>query len=485
LIPTIVKDFFRRNNLYRFHIVLFSLAAFCVASMPSLAEAQRSGALPPQAADLFSLAPMVESVTLGVVGISVSQSRSSENPLLNDPAFRRFFEELERDRAAKSGGNPRADAPEEVRPAGSGVIIDAAQGLVLTNHHVIQGSSRLVVVLKDRRQFEAQLVGSDAGTDLALLRIKPERLSEVKIGDADQLRIGDFVVAIGNPMGLGQSVTAGIVSALGRGVSPEGLEDYIQTDAAINPGNSGGALVNLRGELVGINTAILTGRPQGGGGGNIGIGFAVPTSMARQVIAQILKYGEVKRGRIGVQSAEVTQELATTRGLTAIAGAVIREVSPGSSAEKAGVRVNDIVLRVNGSTVRTSSDLRNKVALIPVGASAEMVLWRDGGERTAKVVVEAVAAPAVVAAAPMQSSAPGANKIEGMQLAVVPGGVGVSGVVTGSVAHSVGFRDGDIIVSVDREPVLTTQEFFALLVRSGRKVITVIRGDSKLRLSMG
>jgi serine protease Do/serine protease DegQ len=355
-----------------------------------------------------TLAPVVEAVTPGVVGISVSQ-RSAGNPLLNDPAFRRFFEESERERPGRRNGD-RAEAP-EVRPAGSGVVIDAQQGLVLTNHHVVQGASRIVVVLKDRREVVAELVGSDAGTDIAVLRIRADRLSAVRLGDSDTARVGDFVIAIGNPFGLGQTVTTGIVSALGRGISPEGYEDYIQTDAAINPGNSGGALVNLRGELIGINTAILSGRGSGGsGGGNIGIGFAVPTSMAREVVAQILRNGEVRRGRIGAQLAEVTQEIAHQRGLPAIAGAVVREVSRGSAAERAGLRPDDIVLQVNGRPVRTSSDLRNRVALIPVGSIADMQVWRRGAPSSVRITVEPAAAEQVASAQDAPSGRQGLNR---------------------------------------------------------------------------
>lgn len=446
-------------------------------------------------APVQSLAPIVDAVTPGVVGISVAQQRTASNPLLNDPAFRRFFEESESDRGRGPGRRGSSAEPDEVRPAGSGVVIDAQQGLVLTNHHVIQGASRIVVVLKDRREVVAQLVGSDAGTDLAVLRIRADRLSAVKIGDSDSTRVGDFVIAVGNPFGLGQTVTSGIVSALGRGISPEGYEDYIQTDAAINPGNSGGALVNLRGELIGINTAILSGSGSGGGsGGNIGIGFAVPTSMAREVVAQIAKHGEVKRGRIGIQLSEVTQEVAQQRGLAGIAGAVVREVTRGSSAERAGVHTNDIVLQINGRPVRTSSDLRNRVALIPVGGTAEMHLWRDGKPTVVRVAVEPITAEQV--AATQESGRPqggsggapqasGAAALQGMRLSGGRDGLVVSSVTAGSSAHTAGFRDGDVVLSVDREPVNTVQELTARMARSGSKVITILRGESKLRLNVG
>jgi serine protease Do/serine protease DegQ len=303
------------------------------------------------------------------------------------------------------------------------------------------------------------------------------------------------VIAIGNPFGLGQTVTSGIVSALGRGISPEGYEDYIQTDAAINPGNSGGALVNLRGELIGINTAILSGRGGGGSGGNIGIGFAVPTSMAREVVSQIVRHGEVRRGRIGVQLAEVTQEVAQQRGLASIAGAVVREVARGSSAEKAGLKVNDVVLQVNGRAVRTSSDLRNRVALIPVGSAAEMQVWRDGRASHVRVAVEAISVLQVAAAQDSPrpgnggANAPGPGgmvaSLQGLRVAPGRDGLVVNSVVAGSAAHATGFRDGDIIVGIDREPVQSTQQLNSRLSGPGRKVISVVRGETKLRLNVG
>lgn len=447
------------------------------------ASAQPSAGHP---APATSLAPVVEAVTPGVVGISIAQAASAGgNPLMEDPAYRRFFEQEGGDRPAR-GGSP---AP-AVRPAGSGVVIDAEHGLVLTNHHVIQHASRIVVVLKDRREVPAQLVGSDAGTDLAVLRIRADRLTAVKIGDSDAMRVGDFVLAVGNPFGLGQTVTTGIVSALGRGISPEGYEDYIQTDAAINPGNSGGALVNLRGELIGINTAILSGRGNQGGG-NIGIGFAVPTSMAREVIAQIAQHGEVRRGRVGVQLEEVTQEVAAQRGLASIAGAVVREVAAGSSAARAGLRANDIVLQINGRPVRTSSDLRNRVALIPVGSTADLQVWRDGRASSVRVAVEPITSEQVARtqearpsdARPPQASA--AAVLQGMRLAPGRDGLVVSGVVAGSAAHAAGFRDGDVVLSVDREPVASVQELSARAARAGTKVFSILRGDAKLRLHVG
>ena len=462
-----------------------TIVAQCLVLVGTSALAQTTSS--PLAA-VASMAPVVAEVTPGVVGISVGQPKESDNPLMSDPAFRRFFEDTK-----KEGKPAGASAPQtEVRPAGSGVVIDAGKGLVLTNHHVIHGASRLVVVLQDRRQLVAELVGSDPGTDLAVLRIKPERLKAVAVGDSDAMRIGDFVLAIGNPFGLGQTVTSGIVSAVGRGISPEGYEDYIQTDAAINPGNSGGALVNLRGELIGINTAILSGG-RSGSGGNIGIGFAVPTSMAREVLAQIVANGEVKRGRIGVETDEVTEVVASGNGLPDIAGAVIKNVAKGSSADKAGLRANDIVRQIDGRTVRTASDLRNRLALIPVGNSAQMQVWRERRQLGLQVLVEPITAEQVATAQqatkpPVAGSKPTegtASVLQGMQLSVGRDGLVVSNVQPNGSAHAAGFRNGDVILGVNRELVITVQDFNAQLGRAGTKTISVLRGESKLRLNLG
>src|SRR5215218_7512083 len=261
-------------------------------------------------AGLPTLAPLVNQVTPAVVNISVVTRASMEdNPLFRDPFFMRFFSLPERPQRKEQA-------------AGSGVIVDAARGYVLTNHHVIKDAEQVIVTLKDRRQFQAKVVGTDPGTDVAVLHIEARELTAIRFGDSDQLLVGDYVIAIGNPFGIGQTVTSGIVSALGRsGLSPEGFEDFIQTDASINPGNSGGALVNLRGELIGINTAIL-----GPAGGNIGIGFAVPSNIARAVMSQIVKFGEVRRGRLGIEMVDLTAEIAKRLGVSTIEGVAVAAV---------------------------------------------------------------------------------------------------------------------------------------------------------------
>jgi Do/DeqQ family serine protease len=354
------------------------LGALVVASGISLAaggiDSTLAGAPIPEAlAPLHTLAPMLQAITPGVVGISVHGRVREENPLLRDPLFRRFFnlneEPVER----------------EMQAVGSGVIVDALHGYILTNSHLVEHATSIKVTTKDNRQFQAQLIGRDPQTDIAVLRITADNLTAVPLGNSGDLEVGDFVLAIGNPFGLGQTVTSGIVSALGRsGLGIEGYEDFIQTDASINPGNSGGALVDLRGRLVGINTAILA-----PGGGNIGIGFAVPINMARAVMDQLIRSGTVRRGRIGVVIEDLTPELAQSLGTRRTRGAVVARVEPGSPAAAAGLRRNDLIVAVDGSPVTSSTDLRNRIGLTRIGRQVSLTIDRRGGERTIDVRIQA------------------------------------------------------------------------------------------------
>jgi Do/DeqQ family serine protease len=319
-----------------------------------------------------TLAPLLKEVTPAVVNIAVKGHEVIENPLLKDPLFRRFF------------NLPEGPIQREVQAAGSGVIVDAQAGYVLTNNHVIEHADQIVVTLKDNRRFDAKLIGTDPDTDIAVLKIEPERLTALAVGDSDRLEVGDFVVAIGNPFGLGQTVTSGIVSALGRtGLGIEAYENFIQTDASINPGNSGGALINLRGELVGINTAIV-----GPGGGNVGIGFAVPINMARNVMAQLVAHGEVKRGRLGVEIQDLTPDIAQAMHLDISEGAVVGRVDPKSPAKRAGIQPGDVIVAVDGIAVHNSSDLRNRIGLTPIGQSVSLTILRKGAEQTIEVRIE-------------------------------------------------------------------------------------------------
>ncbi len=323
-----------------------------------------------------TLAPVVRQVTPAVVNISVHGRVREDNPLYRDPFFREFFD------------IPK-QVEKEVNSTGSGVIVDANRGYVLTNNHVVEGASLVQITTKDGHQLSAKVVGRDPPTDVAVLQIQnPVGLQGLPFGDSDALEVGDFVLAIGNPFGLGQTVTSGLVSALGRtGLSKEGYEDFIQTDAAINPGNSGGALVNLRGELVGINSAIIS-----PGGGNVGIGFAIPANMARLVMDQIVDKGRVERGRIGVSLSDL--QPSTKKGRNE--GAVIAEVSPDSPAEKAGLRKGDIVIMADDRPIRTASQLRNKIGLARVGQDVKLMVVR--GEATSSVIVR-VAPPAEASSA--------------------------------------------------------------------------------------
>ncbi len=417
-----------------------------------------------------TLAPLLEEVTPAVVNIAVTGRQTMRrNPLYDDPFFRRFFNMPEQGPVV-----PR-------QSVGSGVIIDAREGYVLTNHHVIANADSVIVTLQDRRRFEAEVIGSDEGTDIALLRIDADRLKALRLGDSTRLRVGDFVVAIGNPFGLGQTVTSGIVSALGRsGINVEGYEDFIQTDASINPGNSGGALVDLDGNLVGINTAIIA--PSGG---NVGIGFAVPTHMAKAVMEQLLEYGEVRRGRLGVIIQDVTPDLAEALDLETIEGAVITQVEPGSAAEDAGLRAGDVVVELDGRPVAGSAALRNLIGLMRVGEEVEVTVLRDGRRRTIDVEIGRAGTTSLAGG----QSLPKLSGAEFRNLdATHPRfgdvqGVLVANVEQGSPAWRNGLRAGDVIMGVNRRAVANLDQLSQALEQAGPTVaLNILRGNARLFL---
>lgn len=424
-------------------------------------------ALPASAAGepLPTLAPMVERVQPAVVNIATrGQVSVQNNPLLNDPFFRRFFQEF--------GARPQ---PRETRSLGSGVVINAGKGYIVTNHHVVEGADEIQIVLHDGRQLLATLVGSDPEADVALLKVKQDGLADVPMADSDQLRVGDFAVAIGNPFGLGQTVTSGIVSALGRtGLGIEGYEDFIQTDASINPGNSGGALVNLNGELIGINTAIIA----AGGQGNVGIGFAIPINMVRLIVDQLIEFGEVRRGILGVIMQDLTPDLIQAFGLDIHSGVVISKVIENSAAAEAGLEAGDVVVAINGSPVRSASAMRNVVGMLRVGEEMQLEIIRDKRSKTLTAVikdkVEAVVEGQRVHERLAGASIEQAN--EGGEVYLL-----VTEVEQNSPAWNSSLREGDIILSVNRRAVKNLDEFRQVLAGKSKQILLNIqRGQAAL-----
>ncbi len=397
---------------------------------------------------LPSLSPVLNDVTPAVVNIATYSTVQFRNPLLDDPFFRRFF----------NIPNQPQQQQRRTRSAGSGVIVDAENGYILTNSHVIDRADEIQVTLLDGRVFEAKLLGKDPEVDIAVLQIEADKLTSVTFADSSELAVGDFVLAIGNPFGLGQTVTSGIVSALGRtGLGIEGYENFIQTDASINPGNSGGALINLRGELVGVNTAII-----GPSGGNVGIGFAIPINMAKQVMTQLIDFGEVQRGQIGIRFQELTPELAKAFGIKQQQGALVAQVQPGSPAEEAGVKAGDVIIKVDGKTIPKGADLRNAVGLKRIGDDVELTLLRDGEEKTIDVEIGERSGLA---------SGEASDLLEGAELKEIDGigryqgqrRVQISGLETGSQAERAGLQKGDIIVQVNRQSVTSIQSLNAIV----------------------
>lgn len=439
-----------------------------------LLSTQNVSAILPAAIDgapLPTLAPMLEKTTPAVVNIATTgRLRLQQNPLLNDPFFRRFFD------------FPEQPRERQTQSLGSGVVIDARQGYVLTNHHVIDKADKIRVMLSDGRGFDAEVIGTDPESDVAVIRIPAERLNAIAIADSDTLRVGDFVVAIGNPFGLGQTVTSGIVSALGRsGLGIEGYEDFIQTDASINPGNSGGALVNLRGELVGINTAILA-----PGGGNIGIGFAIPINMAHKIMAQLVEHGKISRGQLGVTAQDLTPELAQAFGLKAQRGTVVAEVIQGSPADRAGLKVGDIIKSVNGRKILSSADVRNHIGLLRVGETVNLEILRDGRQLTITAAIEAPNLTELEGGRlhPQLAGARFSNIEEGLPQYGRSMGVLLSALDPRSPAAQNGLRQGDIVTSVNRTPVRNINELEGLLRNSGTTglLLNIQRGNGALFL---
>jgi serine protease Do/serine protease DegQ len=441
---------------------LVALLAFTNPAWAALPTTDEAGAPVP------TLAPMVKRVSPAIVNISASGTVDvrRQNPLLDDPFFRKFFQ------------IPDEELKRPTQSLGSGVIIDAAKGLILTNHHVVEGADKIQVTLLDNRQVTAEVIGSDEGSDVAVLKIPADHLSQIELGDSDALEVGDFVVAIGNPFGFSHTVTSGIVSALGRhGLNPEGYEDFIQTDASINPGNSGGALINLRGQLVGINSAIIS-----GSGGNIGIGFAIPINMARAVMTQLVQYGEVRRGQLGVQILDVTPQIAEASGLTVNDGALVSQVVPGSPAEHAGIQTGDVIVGVNGTAVKGASELRNKIGLLPLDQPVDIDVIREGQHKTFHTkLVSKPAATEPVRAADIHSGLEGAE-FENVGPGEEVQGVRVRDVAPDSPAAQRGLEPGDIILRVNRKPVTTVDELREATADQKSLLLRIRRGNGELLL---
>lgn len=409
-----------------------------------------------------SLAPMLEKTTPAVVSISVKGTHEIKQKIPD--TFQRFF------------GNPRQQKPQE-RPfqgLGSGVIVDADEGYIVTNNHVIDQADEIIVTLKDGQQLKAKKLGSDAASDIALLQVESKKLTEIKIADSDNLRVGDFAVAIGSPFGLGQTVTSGIVSALGRsGLNLENFEDFIQTDAAINSGNSGGALVNLRGELIGINTAIL-----GPSGGNVGIGFAIPSNMMNNLVSQIIEFGEIRRGVLGVSGRSVNSEIAQAMELKTNQGGFIEQVVPDSAADKAGIKAGDVITKVNGKMVKSFSELRGKIGSIGAGKKVKITIIRDTKEKTFTAQLQK-AESTNIAAESIHDMLEGAKLVNSS----AHKGVEIANIEDDSPAQAVGLNAGDIIIGVNRTRTNNLAELRSFFKdRNGVFVLNVVRGNSTLRL---
>lgn len=456
-----------RHSMQRGMIILALLLGASLL-VPGWAQAQ-----PGTATGMPSLAPMLEDVTSAVVNIAVVREQEI-------PGAMRFFNERDMRRFFFEGQPPEGDEEPPVRRsrgAGSGVIIDAEQGYIVTNHHVVAEATTVTVALQDGREIEAEIIGSDERTDVALLQIEADDLTGLEFADISRLRVGDYVAAIGNPFGIGQTVTTGIVSAMGRaGLNRENYEDFIQTDAAINVGNSGGALVNLRGELVGINTAIIS-----GSGTNAGVGFAVPVDMVATVVEHLERDGVVRRGQLGVLIRDHTPAMEQTLNVGTEEGALITQVMDDSAAEAAGLEVSDVVVEINGEPVRGSRNLRNTVGLMRVGEEAELVVYRDG-ERM-EVTATITGDEEQVAAADDESGAGRESDntlFRGSQLREADGdGVVVAAVQRNGPAFRNGLRPGDRIVAVNRTPIENLAEFNEQVNESGDVVALNVERDGQ------
>ncbi len=444
------------DNMYNIAIQKALLLSLCLfvgmpsyAAFPLYAEGQ---ALP-------SLAPMLEKSMPAVVNISTSKNiKSRNNLLLQDPFSRQFFQV------------PRQQKKQQKNSLGSGVIIDAQQGFILTNNHVIDKADTIMVTLSDGREFNATLLGTDPEADVAVIQISADNLTELPIADSSELKVGDFVVAIGNPFGLGQTVTSGIVSALRRsGLGIEGYEDFIQTDASINPGNSGGALVNLRGEFIGMNTAILA--PSGG---NVGIGFAIPSNMAIKLKDTLIEHGEVRRGLLGITTQNLTQNLVNAFDLKSKHGAIISKVEGNSAADRAGLEPGDIIISLNGKQTKNSHQIKNIIGLLEIGDHVKIDIIRAGNKKTFSAEIGKPKKPTLKGGALHRT-------LQGTTLTATPKnqveGVLFESIDKRSYAWRQGLRPGDTLVTANRYRVRSVEELAKVVNPRRALMINIQRGS--------
>ncbi len=431
--------------------VIVACYGLCVPAWAALpGEVPDGGMLP-------SLAPMLEQVSPAVVNIATYTTVQVRNPLLEDPFFRRFFRVPEGRQQFR-----------RTQSAGSGVVVNAAKGYIITNSHVVDRADEIAVTLADGRVLTAELLGTDAQVDLAVLKVEPEQLNEIEFADSAALRVGDYVVAIGNPFGLNQTVTSGIVSALGRsGLGIEGYEDFIQTDASINPGNSGGALVNLRGELIGINTAILA--PSGG---NVGIGFAIPSNMVDAIMEQLIEHGEVRRGHLGLSVQALNAELAEAFGVDWREGVVVVEVEPGGAGADAGLREGDIIVKVQDRDIDRLVDFHAQSAILMVGDTVPVMVLRDGNSRRFRLKI-GESSFEKLAGSRVDSRLTGVElqNFRSQDDPSMGAGVLVTEVSSESRAWRYGLRPGDIIVAANREPAQNLSELTEGVRHGGRQLL--------------
>jgi len=456
LVNTLSLYYIKEEDMNKIIPRLLILSMLITVQVPALA------ALPFFSDDSPTLAPLVEKVSPAVVNISVSGNTSDQSSI--DNLFEFFNQQ-------------RPDLPEQKFVGlGSGVIIDAKMGYIITNFHVIDQANEIKIELKSGKVLDAKIIGQDKQSDIALLKVKADKvkLTEIEFADSDKLRVGDFVIAIGNPFGLGQTVTSGIISALGRsGLNLENLENFIQTDAAINSGNSGGALVNLEGQLIGINTAIL-----GPNGGNIGIGFAIPANMINSLVKQLIKHGEVKRGILGVRGGEITPELAKSFGLDSQHGAFVYQVNSHSAAEEAGIKAGDVIVEVNGRQIKSFAELRAKVGTLGSGKKIKLKVIRDGR----KVTLSAVLKEPQIKGKQALSLHPA---LSGATLTSLSNnkGVKITQVIQGSMAEQYGLQVSDVIIGINRTQINNLEALQKMIKSSPALVaLNIKRGDQHLYL---